>query len=232
MQKWTKYDFSWTLIMPLKRNISCLWMTFIWFIIYSYILYRFNTRVWTRANMAVFIQSSCLICKIMESLYFFWAEFLCFENPTKGTNFSAFKKLFVNLKLGLNFSPKASSYSRFPVSSCRLRVLRGERQGEHQRAAGVRASGGHHLREDVGARGRGGAGGSQHQDHQTDRQARPATSEVLLIDRHRSAVVSSAPAKALEKKKTQKKQQKKNQNPDVTFLNSLSLLQSMFVSSQ
>lgn len=74
------------------------------------------------------------------------------------------------------------------VSSCRLRVLRGERQGEHQRAAGVRAPGGHHLCEDVRARGRGGAGGSGHQDHQTDRQTCPATSEVLLIVGRRSSL--------------------------------------------
>lgn len=71
--------------------------------------------------------------------------------------------------------------SRGMVSSCRLRVLRGQRQGEHQRAAGLWAPGGHHLREDVGACGRGGTGGSWYQDHQTDRQAHPATSEVLLI---------------------------------------------------
>ena len=71
--------------------------------------------------------------------------------------------------------------SRWLFSSRRLRVLRGQRQGEHQRAAGLWAPGGHHLREDVGARGRGGAGGSGHQDHQTDGQAHPATSEVLLI---------------------------------------------------
>ncbi|XP_061540471.1 ras-related protein Rab-3A isoform X1 [Phycodurus eques] len=67
----------------------------------------------------------------------------------------------------------------------RFRVLRGERQGERQRAAGVRAPGGHHLRQDVRARGRGGAGGPRDQDRQTERQTGgPATPEVLLIGRH------------------------------------------------
>lgn len=68
-----------------------------------------------------------------------------------------------------------------PFAPRRLRVLRGQRQGEHQCAAGVRAPGGHHLREDVGARGRGGAGGPRRQDRQAERQAGAAAPAVLLI---------------------------------------------------